>query len=307
MNSEAAKAEAFIARLLANPALADQNPFQKEEQVLHFLNANSQQLYPTLASANFFPGYDWQRIWGILIQALTGTTDITAIPLVKQIVGDKLDLSFISFFRQQSMPASKVKQDLEALLLQSLNNFETRRELIGSLNAILFRGDEKYIEQIYQRKEYIHFELTKVQRLRMGKEEVKNVIRACLLMRPLVASMTSGVSTADRKSGLLPASAADRIVETFVSKFASMPEQIHSSTVNSTVSFLDNRFMEATARITSVIASMYHSYRGNMKIDRGADTQDKSWINTARRNFKYFGYDVKLLDELYKIAAENGW
>ncbi len=307
MSSEAAKAEAFISRLLANPALADQNPFQKEEQVLHFLTANSRQLFPTLSSANFFPGYDWDRIWNILIQALTATTDTTAVPLIKQIVSDKLDMSFISFFRQQSMPAAKVKQDLEALLLSSLNNFETRRELIGSINAILHRCDEKYMEQIYQRKEYIHFELTKVQRLRMGKEEVVNVLRTCLLMRPLVASMTSGVSTADRQSGLLPAAAAERIVETFISKFPSMPEQIHRSAVNSTVSFLENRFIEATARLTSVTASMYRAYRGNMKIDRGADTQDKSWINTARRNFKYFGYDIKLLDELYKIAAENGW
>jgi hypothetical protein len=42
-------------------------------------------------------------------------------------------------------------------------------------------------------------------------------------------------------------------------------------------------------------------------VDRGADTPDKSWFSIARRNFKFYGYDVKMIDEFYKIAAENGW
>jgi hypothetical protein len=307
MSSDAAKAQVFVARLLANPALADQNPLQKEEQILTFLNANARQLYPTLSSASFFPGSDWPGIWSLLTQALTGITDAELLPLLKRTVYEKLDLSFISFLRQQNIAPDKVKDELFRFLQHSLKGFEARREFIGSLNAVLNKGDEKYLEQIYQRKEYAHFELTKVQRLKMSKEEVKNLIRTCLLMRPSVFGLSAAAPGSDRHAGLLPAQAASRVVETLQGRLTVMPEQVIQSTVNSTVSFLDNRFIEATARLTAVISSMYRSYRGNIKIDRGADTQDKSWISSARRNFKYFGYDIKLLDELYKIAAENGW
>ena len=44
-----------------------------------------------------------------------------------------------------------------------------------------------------------------------------------------------------------------------------------------------------------------------MKIDRGAETSDKSWFNVARRNYKFYGYDLDMLVELHSISAENGW
>ena len=48
-------------------------------------------------------------------------------------------------------------------------------------------------------------------------------------------------------------------------------------------------------------------FKANVKVDRGADTPDKSWFNIARKNSRFFGFDDKMLEELYKIAAENGW
>jgi hypothetical protein len=44
-----------------------------------------------------------------------------------------------------------------------------------------------------------------------------------------------------------------------------------------------------------------------MVVDRGADSPDKSWFNVSRRNARWRGLDVSMLDELYTIAAENGW
>jgi hypothetical protein len=42
-------------------------------------------------------------------------------------------------------------------------------------------------------------------------------------------------------------------------------------------------------------------------VDRGANGPDSSWFSVARRNYKYYGFDIKMLDELYRIAADNGW
>jgi fructose-bisphosphate aldolase class 1 len=80
-----------------------------------------------------------------------------------------------------------------------------------------------------------------------------------------------------------------------------------SSAVNSNVSFLENSQVETTGRIAAVLAARAKQYLPGIKVDRGADTPDKSWLNIARRNYKFYGFDIKMLDEMYMIAAENGW
>jgi hypothetical protein len=86
-----------------------------------------------------------------------------------------------------------------------------------------------------------------------------------------------------------------------------LPEEVLKSAVNSNVSFFENKFIEATARLTALFAARCRIYNPTVTVDRGADTPDKSWFSIARRNFKFYGYDVKMIDEFYKIAAENGW
>jgi len=79
------------------------------------------------------------------------------------------------------------------------------------------------------------------------------------------------------------------------------------SGVNANVSYLENRFIEATARLAAVFSARCRAFQPNVRVDRGADTPDKSWLSIARRNYKFYGFDVKILDELYSIAAESGW
>ena len=86
-----------------------------------------------------------------------------------------------------------------------------------------------------------------------------------------------------------------------------LPEEVLSSAVHANVSFLENPGLEATSRISSIISAMSKNFKPGQKIDRGADTPDKSWLSVSRRNFRYYGYDIKIIDEFYIIAAENGW
>ena len=65
--------------------------------------------------------------------------------------------------------------------------------------------------------------------------------------------------------------------------------------------------METTSRIASIFSMRCKNYKPYNKVDRGAESPDKSWFNIARRNFKFYGFDIKMLDEFYKIAAENNW
>jgi len=77
--------------------------------------------------------------------------------------------------------------------------------------------------------------------------------------------------------------------------------------VHANMSFVEHPSVEATARLASVFSARARGYQPNQRVDRGADTPDKSWFSVARRNYKFYGFDVKILDELYSVAAELLW
>jgi hypothetical protein len=52
--------------------------------------------------------------------------------------------------------------------LEDLMRFpEARRNFTGPYTSLYYRAPDKYLDEIFERKSYIHFEITKVQRLRM--------------------------------------------------------------------------------------------------------------------------------------------
>jgi hypothetical protein len=304
------KGQVFIARLLNNPAMQGLTPLQREEQVLQFLSKNGPQLYPTLASGNFFPGANWEQIWGLLTVVLYEEIDKTLLPALKSVIQDRIDLSFFSFFRQQNAPQAKIKEDLFTFLGKMLQRPESRRGFTGAFSALLFNFTEKYINQIFTRKEYIHFELIKVQRLRMGREEIKNMVHTSLLLRPVVFILSAGTASTGgdmSPGGLIQPQYAEKVVEVMQKNLPVVPPEVARSAVNSSVSFQENKTVGATARITALFSSRCRNYNPAVKVDRGADSPDKSWFSIARRNFKFYGFDVKMVDEFFKIAAENSW
>ena len=300
------KSSAFITRLLQNPALRDLTPLQKEEQIVQFLYLNSSQLYPSLSHPNFFPGMSWAEIVELLHKALFHIVDNDVLPGLRRIVFDQIDFSFVNFLGRSDSSRDHISDQVYEVLVELLKRPATRRALTGPYTAVHFRLAAPYIERIYMRKSYIHFELTKVQRLRMSKDEVRSMVDATLLLKPAV-HLASSQSEADNVGGLVPARFAERALSQLGTKLSLLPEQAVRSAVNANVSFREHRFVEATSRLASIFASRGRNYRPNVRVDRGADTPDKSWLSIARRNHKFYGFDGKMLDELYSIAAEMGW
>ena len=309
MSADIDKASSFVKKLLQNPTLKNLTPLLREEQILQFLTVNARQLYPTLASPAFFPGQNWEQIVKMLSEALFNEINAQLLPELESVIKDELDFSFIQFLRQQAMPQQKVKEDMYSFVSVLTRKPEIRRDLSGAFSAIKYRFVDRYVDQTFDRNEYVHFELTKVQRLKMSKEEIKHFISSSLLLKSAIhlLSATDGPLLRDKSTGTVQIQFIEKVVSVIKDKLTVLPEQVIRSGLYANGSFLENRSMDATSRIAAVLSAMCKSYRPNMKIDRGADTADKSWISVARRNYKFYGYDVKLLDEFYKIAAENGW
>lgn len=308
MNSESEKADAFVGRLLQNPALHGFSALQQEEQIIQFLHGNAAQLTPTLSSSQFFPGKNWNQIFSLLVSSLTEAINRTLFADLQQILTERIDYTFVELLGQQRFNSEAFPRQLMELMKKLLQKPEARRAFTGPYTALHFGLTDHYLDEIFLRKSYIHFELTKVQRLRMGKEEVQNFVQVNLLLKPAVFLISAGgQSQQDRATGMVQNQFAEKVLGVLKKELKGVPEQVLQSAVHTSVSFNANRFIEATARLAAILGARGRSYQSNVKVDRGADSPDKSWLSTARRNYKFYGFDIKMLDELYKIAAENVW
>ncbi len=309
VNTDLGKAAGFISRLLSNKALDTLTPLQKEEQISQFLSTNAQQLYPTLSSAQFFPDKNWNQISAILIQALMAETDKSFLLQLEDFIRERLDFTFVSFIQPHQIVAEKCKEEMLEFLKRILRKPEARRAFSGPFTAVLFNLTDKYVDGSFNLKQYVHFELTKVQRLRMSQEEVKHMIKATLLLKAGVHLLTVGVTdrTQELQSEVVHPQFVEKVFNILKGQLKILPQPLLKSALNGNLSFEENKKIEATARIASLFAARAKNFKQLARVDRGANSPDRSWFNIARKNYKFYGFDIKMLDEFYRIAAENGW
>lgn len=308
MSNEIDKAKLFVSRLLSNPGLITLNPLQKEEQILSFMELNAEQLLPTLSSEAFFPGQSWFDIHNLLVIKLKELIDESLVPGIQRQLYDKIDFGYLQLLRQQNMPQEKIKEQVLKFTKKIILTPDGRKDFSGSYNAISQQITDKYINSIFSTSthSYIHFELTKVQRLKMSKDEIKDMINTSLLLRPAIYVFSASMNK-DSSSGIITQSFAEKVEESLSKEIPSLPEALVKSGIRSNLSFAGHKYLQATARLTSIINSLSRSLKANMKVDRGASSPEKSWFSIARKNYKYFGWDIKMLDELYRFSAENNW
>ncbi|MFQ3620183.1 MAG: hypothetical protein SNJ78_04455, partial [Spirochaetales bacterium] len=257
MQQEVEKAKGFISRLFSNPMLQGFTPLQKEEQILQLFSTHASQLAPILTSAEYFPGKSWTTLLPVIIEALTQLTDQILWQYLENFVRSELSFSFLPFLTKQAIPEEQLKSQILELLKSILRSPEGRRSSTGPLTALQQGGIYRYIDEIFERKSYIHFEITKVQRLRMSKEEIKGILSLALLLKNAhLLYITDGMHTySDRIAGVIQGAFAEKVIKALQKRIPLMPVSILENAVHSNMSFNDNRFLEALARLSAIFAS----------------------------------------------------
>ena len=302
MDPSLARAAAFINHLLSNPALNNLNPLKKEEQILQFLKTNAQSLVPTLSSPQFFPGQPWNQILRLLYTALVQETDKVLKPQLEEWIRQKISFSFVSKIQPHRIPEDPCRQQMWELVQRLLQKPEARKGLLGPVTAIANDFVGRYLENSFDDRQYVHFELTKVQRLRLEIGDLKHMIHATLLLRPSIQLFSEGV-----ESVLVQPQFAATALESMKAQLQIVPPELLRGGLYSNVSFEEDKQIDATARLAAIFSSRGKNFKPIARVDRGANTPDRSWFSITRRNYKHYGFDIKMLDEFYKIASESGW
>jgi hypothetical protein len=307
MDPTLARATAFIKHLLSNPALNSLNPLKKEEQILQFLQANAQSLVPTLSSPQFFSGLPWNQILRLLYTALVQETDAVLKPELEELVRRRISFAFVSQIQPHRIPEDQCRQQMWELTQRLLQKPEARKGLLGPFTAIMNDSVGRYLEKAFEDRQYVHFELSKVQRLRLEIEDIKHMVNATLLLRPTIRLFSESDINEGVESLLVQPHFAATALESMTAQLKILPLELLRGGLYSNVSFEEDKQIDATARLAAVFSSRGKNYKPITRIDRGANTPDRSWFSITRRNYKYYGFDIKMLDEFYKIASESGW
>ena len=309
MDPTPARAAAFIKHLLSNPALNSLNPLKKEEQILQFLRTNAQSLVPTLSSPQFFPGLAWNQILRLLYTALVQQTDAALKPQLEELIRKKISFSFASEIQPHPIDEDQCRQQMWEHAQRVLQKPESRKSLVGPVTAIVNDFVGRYLVKSFEDRQYVHFELTKVQRLRLETDNIKHMVHATMLLRPSIQLFSEGrAGTGESvESALVQPQFAATALDSMKAQLQILPPELLRGGLYSNVSFEEDKQIDATARLAAIFSSRGKNYKPIGRVDRGANSPDRSWFSITRRNYKYYGFDIKMLDEFYKIASENGW
>ncbi|MDC7222752.1 MAG: hypothetical protein PQJ60_03360 [Spirochaetales bacterium] len=300
------KAQQFVIRLMSNPALQGMAPLKKEQQIRHFLKVNEDQLLPTLSSPAFFPGKARYEINAILGETLREMTDQTILPPLKQfITGTLRPAALLSAARDDGGDTSAMREALWQIFSSLLQSPDSRDALIPALTLFESPLFVRYVPQIIQRQKYISFEVRMVQRFKEVPENIVDFLKLTVLLKPVIHTFLE--NSGDPMNGCLSTAYANQIIRQLHGRYPALPETILKGLIYTSVSFEDNRDLPATSRLAAIFTQRAVNWNPAQKIDRGAESSDKSWFNIARKNYRYYGYDMDMLMELYNIAAELGW
>jgi hypothetical protein len=299
----------FASRLLETPALRLLSALQKEEQAMNVLRLNGPQLLPVFTSLGLNVARGWREPAALISRAIRAETDRMMAAEISDLLSSRLALSFFPGVAGGRQAPARAKEELRALIARAAAHPVARSALSGSLAAALSDIIEKYIPPAWERKKYMYVEITRVQRLSLSPSDLSDLTRFIVLVRPAAYLYVTPGETLDKDVGYSPLQEQYllKILPGIASQAPSFPAALLKMGLRSTLAFPGSESVEATSRIGAIMAMRGRALSPAAVVDRGADTPDKSWFNVQRRNARWHGLDGRMLDELYTIAAENGW
>ncbi len=298
MEPERARAAAAAARLLACPALAGLTPLEKEEQVLLLLRSRAAEMAGLLAGPGFLPGLSWDRFRELLLEELRSAGDRELEPMLEALAVRDGGFSFSAVLQNAPVDGERCRAEVASLLSRLLPSERARAALAAPLAAAQRDLPGRYLPHCFEDRRYVHFELTKVERLRLGPDQAASLVRIALLLR-------AGIFlTGLEPGGLGPRYAAEAQAR-LRAELKALPPAALRSAVMSHLPCQGNPLLPASARLTALFAAA--SRAGAAAAVRGALPAETSWWGVALRNAGFHGLDPSMLEEMRGIAARNGW
>ena len=309
----------FVKYLISNPNMKNEPPLIREGMIISFITANLRQFKQTLGSQRFFPHINSDRVIGEVILVLKQMS----LHYLQPKLGDWLVNSINFAVIENLFPLrdkGRGQNTYRSMILEYLNTALAYNEVRYNFNSVvnIFKYNvlDRYLPEIFQRRRFIYNEIKRVEKFDLDYDEYIEYAKIIFLIKSSVftkVSMSTGSGT--KKANINETQRLSMSMPEFIMKLGrSMKESLPFLTDRAIVTAIKSNFKErqtslneASARLFYIIGSRYQDYKHYSKIDRGAESLDKSWFNVARSNSRFYGFNEKMVDELYMIAGDNMW
>ena len=217
----------------------------------------------------------------------------------------------------RQLPSETFQKEMINFTTKTLKRFEIRRNIDAVIKIINNNLIDKYLNQIFEKKSYIAREILIVERSKIPPDMTSHLIKVIMLISLLGyiradmndATLQQKIAAKEIKLGNLymQKSYYEKLIRQFTTGLSILSEDLVKKCISFHLNFNDDRSVPATSRFAKILFTLGKNYKPHIKIDKGADTYEKSWFQAQKKNYKYFGFDIDMVNELYRISAENYW
>jgi len=273
-------------------------------------------LLQTLRNPQYFPHLEPNESLKLIVTELYRTVKNNARESITPFI-ENTDLSVLNKVPDSStFPSSFHRDTLSSFMDYMLKIKEVRSNFISTYNIFTYNILERYITEIFQRRDFIYNELVRVQKTYLESDEYIVYLKALLLMRGIVyIKVPLNDANPEHKFNLseiakMPGKMPQYLTMLCREIKSTLPTMTDKSVQLSVKSNLSNSFTsvdEGSARLLYILCARFYNFKPVGKVDRGAESPDKSWFSIARKNARVFGFEKNMLEELYRISGDNNW
>ncbi len=309
----------FITQLLNSKAIMNLPVFEKEENVIAFINQNQSTLSARFSSEEYFPHLDWNSVKAELFKTLGEVLSESLKPQLKSLIHG-LTLSWKSKYSDFMIPDEMFKENLFNLVSKLVGRTMSRLHYAKIAEFISQNVLDPYMISIFESKRYIYNGLSRFDEITYNKaDEALDFIFTFLLFMPLfdislpvkvVMPQYSGpinksITLRDTENNsVLRQSFIMKIKEIINKELPGISPYFLKLISNSQYLNDDAENIPYGSKFIKVVYQFACDWR-RTKRERGAESFDASWFNVARINYKFYAYDLGTLDEFYKITIEE--
>lgn len=309
------KIHEFVTHLLSNPNIKSEPPLIAEGVVLNFIVKNLQQLKTTFKAPQFFPELSAKEVLNLIIEDLRQRTIDETMPELEKQIGN-INFSIASkCFKKQPFAQEFYVEKFVSFVHDIFSNKDVRYNFNATYNILSNDILEKYLIECFNRRSPLFFELTRVGKNNFSVEEYISYLKILLIIKnaayvknPIEGFTESNVNISDflkvpkTLAQYFNAKAGDLYKD-----LPGIPKDFVAMALKSNVGMNHVETEDTPAKFLYIFAHRFQNFKEYTKIERGAETPDKSWFGIAKKNAGYYNYDKRILEDLYIVAGDNNW
>jgi hypothetical protein len=311
------KMRVFIQKLISNPCFEKESIISIEDNIIQFYIQNKKALLATFSSQNYFPELSIKFIEELFQKMLFEEINKDLIPVIKKNINNKINYNFLSQLFKMPIKLEILQDELTSVILKYVNRIEIRRNLNSVLKLLNNNLIYKYINALFESRGYITREITVIEKLKLEPEMIPELIKIIIIISLFGylrndindLSIEQQIKTKPIRAGNTDMQKAFylKLLKQLFIKSTLAHEEIMNRAVSFHINFEDDKSIPATSRFAKIFFLFGKNYNPKTKLDKGADAYEKSWFQAQKKNYKYFGFDIDMINELYKISVVKYW